>query len=343
MNTELISCPKCSRKNNPLRGKCIYCGEVLPTVEKVSASLVTSRASYSKESDSSLSLDPLLQISNQLQQSLQGFYIVALPFDLETGQQKLSRLSLVTGMPEGDIKQLLKTNFPMPVMKVNSELEATAIVEELGRDNIVVRTVSDETLQPASHLQRMRKLTLEGDLLITTTENLKSSPTTLNPKDIILIVEGSIKRKQTHIVEENKGFGKTARELKDAVEFRDETQVVDIYSDSLTSSFRVRSESFDYSGFGSRMRLTALENFRMLMQTLQEVSVNAYIDTGFRKICKLLDSVWPLTSRSQSTGLKRAEFLAAGKFATSSVQYFDNELQFNRYSRILYMSKKLEL
>jgi hypothetical protein len=332
---ELVACPKCSRNNNPLRQNCIYCGEPLPIIQELSADMVAARSSRAQENQSKSELDPLSQISTQLQQSLLGFSVIMLPSS-ERPDKAVEAITSMTGFNEEEARQLLELSYPMPLARFQHELEAKAISERLETTGLLTIVVSDEKLQPGTPNRRAKRLSIEGDTIRVLTDSNRELSQPIPRAEIKLIVEGKIRQRQLHTTEQNTRFGKQERELTDALEFVDEKPIMDIYTLSPDTGFRVRAESFDYSGLGSKMKLTAIENFRMLAAILRDAAPSAVYDSDFKNCTKLLEMVWPSTSRNESKGLRRAQLLTAGRIATRSMQHIDNEMQFNRYSRLRY-------
>lgn len=340
MTAELVACPKCDRKNNALRPTCIYCGAQLPVAQEISADLVANRTSRAREIDAKAELDPISQISTQLQNDLAGYNLIILPVAADQQARAIDAITAVAPFNADEARQLLELGWAMPLLRFQHEIEAKAIYDRLRSGGLPVIIVSDDKLHPEEPNRRLKRLTLmpgaEGTTLTLQMENSAAPTQTVSAKEIRLIVEGKIRYRQTEATEENKGFGKRERELTGAVEFMDEQPILDLYLDSLETSFRIRAEAFDYSGLGTKMKLTTLENFRQLLTTIREIATAARYDNDFKQCTKLLDPIWPPQRRNQSLGLRRSQLLTAGKIATRSAIYIDNEMQFNRYSRLRY-------
>lgn len=336
MSAELVSCPQCARKNNALRPSCIYCGAALPVVEELSPE-AKARMAQPKERNQNVEHDPLSHISSQLQQSLLSFNIILLPIKEEQRAKAIEVLTMRGGYSDSEAQQLLKFSRPMPIVRYQHEAEAKAVFEQLQNEQLPIIIVSDEKLQLQNAPRRTRRLNINvenGMQLVVSPEVLTEAPQMLSGSDIQLIVEGKVRYRQSEATEENKGFGKTERELTNAVEYADEQSMLDVYTSSLDTSFRVRADAFDYSGLGTKMKLTTIENFRMLISVLRELAPKAVFDTEFKQCSKLLEQVWPSIQRNESLGLRRSKILSAGKISTRSVYHTDNEMQFNRYSRL---------
>jgi hypothetical protein len=335
VTAELVACPKCARNNNPLRQNCIYCGAPLPVVEEITPQMIAARASKTQEAASKNDLDPLSQISSHLQQNLLGYNVVMMPIN-DRYEGAVEALTAITSFTDIEARQLLEFTFPMPLVRLQYEIEAKAAVVQLQSAGLRMIVVSDEKLQPATPNRRAKRLSIDGNNISVNFETSNEPAHTVSSSDIRLIVEGKIRYRQMQSTEQNKGFGKFERELTDAVEFVDEQPVIDIYTSSLDTSFRVRAEAFDYSCLGSNMRLTTIENYRRLLSLLRDSAQSAKYDADFKQCMKLLEMVWPSMSRNESLGLRRAQLLTAGKITTRSARHIDNEMQFNRYSRLRY-------
>ncbi|MBI4853753.1 MAG: hypothetical protein HY819_18320 [Acidobacteria bacterium] len=337
MSAELIACPKCNRKSNTLRAKCMYCGEDLPVDESLKKDL-SSQAAKMRERDPSMQLDPLSQMTTQFQQSLAGFNVVLLNILEEKRSQASEAVATLGFHTSSETKPLLNLSRPMAVARYQSEAEAKLAEGQLRAAQLPVLIVKDDDLQADKPNRRVRKFTINvinGTSLSFTLDGFEEE-IAVNASDIVLIVEGRIRFYESDATEENKSFGKTVREITEATEYVNEQTLIDIYTKSLEKSFRIRAESFDYSGLGSKMKLTALENLRVLQTVLRDIAKSAIYDTDFKQASKFLEPIWPYSQRQQSWGLKRNKMLGTGKVATRSVHYKDNELQFNRYSRLHY-------
>ncbi|MCS6884425.1 MAG: hypothetical protein RMM17_07480 [Acidobacteriota bacterium] len=311
-------------------------------VEKVSLEVVAARIAQSRNlQPSEATPDTLTQMSRELQQSLAVVSVVVIPPDGGPSAAYLSSIATFSVLSEDELRQLLSQNRPVPIACTFDLLEAKAIEEKLRRDGIEVYVLGDDVLAPQQPPQRVRKLEFERDEIVLFPEVTVEAPKRIKTESIRLIVEGRIVRRQIEAREENKSFARTERELVDVIEFVDQNSLADFYTDSPQSCFRVREESFDYSGLRGRMQLTAAANFRLLIDMLCEMARPVY-DNTYRKASKLLDPLWPSTKRTESLGVKRTS-LSPGKVPTASRQVIDNELQFNRYSRLGYKLLKMSL
>jgi hypothetical protein len=110
--------------------------------------------------------------------------------------------------------------------------------------------------------------------------------------------------------------------------------ILDVYSEGLDESFRIRADAFDYSGLINPMSFRAEVNFQAACKTLAAAAPGADIDLDFARVRRLLSRAWPERSRTESRGIKRAG-LAHQPVAQSST-ISDNSDQFERYSRLMF-------
>lgn len=314
----------------------MYCGEDLPVTDSLKKDL-SAQAAKIRERDPNMQLDPLSQMTTQFQQSLAGFNVVLLNILEEKRPQASDMVATLGFHTSSETKPLLNLSRPIPVARYQSEAEAKIAESQLCNLQLPALIVKDEEIQADKPNRRVRKFIINviGGTSLTFTLDGFDEEVTINASDIVLIVEGRIRFYESDATEENKSFGKTTREITEATEYVNEQTMLDIYTKSLERSFRIRAESFDYSGLGSKMKLTALENLRVLQTVLRDIAKGAVYDTDFKQATKFLEPIWPYSQRQQSWGLKR-KMLGTGKVATRSVHYKDNELQFNRYSKLHY-------
>jgi hypothetical protein len=339
VSVELVNCLHCTRKNNPLRPNCIYCGATLPQSSELSE--LTLAYNLTLQKDKEASFDRSTNISNYLQQNLPGFNVILLPLTAE--QQTIARETLAkySAYDSNDIDFIISQLHPWPLAHLLQEAAAQLLCDQLQRATLPTLLLSDEKHQLTNALPRLRTCKINQQEITLIFDQSKQSPVTIPATAIQLIVEGRIRHRHCDTKEENKGLGQRERELTQAVEFIDEQLIMDIYTADLATSFRIRSESFDYSGLAQKMKLTALENFRALLSTLREIAPQAKLHAAFRQHSRLLERVWPSTQRQESLGLRRAKFLTMGRISTRSAYYQDNEEQFNRYSRVSYYTNLL--
>jgi hypothetical protein len=155
--------------------------------------------------------------------------------------------------------------------------------------------------------------------------------------DLILIVSGRllVNRKES---EERRRRGRS-RPLDSRELFSDEP-VIDLYPKSDEVGYRVSSNSFDFSCLGTEKALTAFENFTKLVDLLRTRALNAEFDDSYRSFRALLTNIWPLEPQTAKGEWRRS---ATGKVDISTVTTIDNEIQFNRYSRLRQRIKLREL
>jgi hypothetical protein len=148
------------------------------------------------------------------------------------------------------------------------------------------------------------------------------------------MVVGVVRRNRTDFTEGIVNVTGQGSSLLDLFEFRSDQMILDVYSESLDESFRIRADAFDYSGLISPMSFRAEINFQAACKSLAATAPEAEVDLDFARVRQLLGRAWPERSRTESRGIKRAG-LAHQPVAQSSI-IRDNSDQFDRYSRLMF-------
>jgi hypothetical protein len=97
------------------------------------------------------------------------------------------------------------------------------------------------------------------------------------------------------------------------------------------------AENFDYSCLGAQKGLTAAENFKRLVETLNEHAPAAAYNDSYRSVRAFLKFAWPLAEQTEAGSLKR---LRPGRYNAEAVTSVTNETQFTRYGRLLHYFQK---
>jgi hypothetical protein len=151
-----------------------------------------------------------------------------------------------------------------------------------------------------------------------------------------LLVLGALKNTQVHFAETAGNSGRNSAGVVDTAEFRSDEILLDIYATSLPKSCRIRADGFDYSGLVAPLAFRVEANFQAALQGLQYVARNATLDNDFPRIKNLLARAWPERSRTEARGLKRGGI--GFKAVTQSSIISDNRDQFERYSRLMFLT-----
>jgi hypothetical protein len=225
----------------------------------------------------------------------------------------------------------MSQNLPMPVARTASREEAelvSARLRDLGLDCL---TLSDEDLGLSfsdNAVKRVRSMTFD-DERVTIYQAGAAEVTEAVWADIVLIVRGRLFETRLEIKERK--TGKTENEILDTSEFfRDET-VIDFYTASHASTWRVSAGGFDFSCLGREKALVANENIGRLQRLIVGKAVNAHVDDSYARMRNLLELAWSTQPETQSSGWRRER---PGKLSVGMATTRSNEIQFTRYSRL---------
>ena len=249
------------------------------------------------------------------------------PGDVITDAAKLLKLS-----PE-NVQELMSHSVPMPVARTASREEAelvSARLRDLGLDCL---TLSDEDLGLSfsdNAVKRVRSMTFD-DERVAIYQAGAAEVTEAAWADIVLIVPGRLFETRLEIKERT--TRKTENEILDTSEFfRDET-VIDFYTASHSSTWRVSAGGFDFSCLGREKALVANENIARLQRLIVSKAVNARVDDSYARMRNLLELAWGTQAETQSSGWRRER---PGKLSVGVATTRSNESQFTRYSRLRY-------
>ena len=154
--------------------------------------------------------------------------------------------------------------------------------------------------------------------------------------DIKLLVIGALKHSRVDYSEGASGRRSQSGNVLDLAEYRSDETMLDVYGQTLESSFRIKADGFDYSGLVSPLSFRADQNFQAAIKVLNNAAPQAILDDDFPRMRSLLERAWPERTRNEARGIKR-KGLAYRPVAQSSV-ISDNRDQFDRYSRLMFIS-----
>jgi len=132
-------------------------------------------------------------------------------------------------------------------------------------------------------------------------------------------------------VEERKR-GTNDPEITNSSETSADELVFDLFATDSAQAIRVSAGGFDFSCLGSQMDLITSRNFGILLEMILKRAPNCVFNDSFSRLRKILDTIWPIEQRHQSSGIKR---LSPGRYRTESVLLRSNEMQFTRYSYLV--------
>ena len=308
---QMIRCEECLRANPPTRVSCLYCVAPLPMTEAA--------ARLRK---------PVLRPPEKHQL---GYNNILLPRDQVAPEDVISEAAKLLKLSAENVRELMSQSGPVPVARTASREEAelvSARLRDLGLDCL---TLSDEELGSDNVVKRVRSMTFD-DERVTIYQAGAAEVTEAAWTDIVLIVPGRLLETTLEIKERK--TGKTENEILDTSEFfRDET-VIDFYTASNSSTWRVSGGGFDFSCLGREKALVANQNIGKLQQLIVSKAVNAQVDDSYARMRNLLELAWNTEQETQSSGWRRER---PGKLSVGMATTKSNESQFTRYSRLRYL------
>jgi hypothetical protein len=226
---------------------------------------------------------------------------------------------------EADVMlSILSAGEPLPLARVESEDQASGVVERLRELGIEAMIVSDDSLHPASPPARLKSIVFDDDKLKLELFN-GSEIRSIERGELALIVPGMILEARAESIEKRKLRGsKTISETETSSDMR----VIDIYSRNDPTGRRIPSSGFDFSCLGAEKSLTVADNMKKLTARLAEFSPSAKLVEDYARVRLTLEYAWPSESKheSQHLGLSRKQ--------VSNVFTSNNATQLTRYSRL---------
>jgi len=260
-----------------------------------------------------------------------GYNNILLPRDQVAPEDVISEAAKLLKLSAENVRELMSQSGPVPVARTASREEAelvSARLRDLGFDCL---TLSDEELGSDNVVRRVRSMTFEAER-VTIYQAGAAEVTEATWTDIVLIVPGRLFETRLEIKERK--TGKTENEILDTSEFfRDET-VIDFYTASHSSTWRVSAGGFDFSCLGRDKALVANENIGKLQRLIVSKAVNAQLDDSYGRMRTLLELAWSTQQETQSSGWRRER---PGKLSVGMATTRSNESQFTRYSRLRYL------
>ena len=299
---EMVACPGCTRANPPTRVRCLYCGRDLGI---------------------EVTAEHLKVGGRRLETWERGWNLIAL-----AGTASKEAADLLS-MSREALDAVLASSRALPVARLEREAVANALREKLAGLGIECRMIADESLSPDRSPIRLRSIELTESAAVLTDFNSGAS-TAIEWPDLVLLVSGTIISGRTDLIEKKRRRHKEAK-LIDSTETSSDEQVLDLYSRSDATGFRLYPRGFDFSCLGEDKKLLSVENLALLIEKLKEGAPSIQHCYDYRDVDHLLVDVWPVEERKDSKGLMRSGF---GKQGFGSVASSSNLSQFNRYSRL---------
>ncbi|MCI0486415.1 MAG: hypothetical protein L0229_07425 [Blastocatellia bacterium] len=307
-----MNCPKCERPTPAARANCLYCGEALPVTEIETA-------------------PPQRNIDH----TERAFNTVLEPSQTPAGEQTVSALAGALTIEPDEARAFISAARRLPLARSQTHQEAALVAALVRSCGLRATVVADEDLELELELTRARRITRVSDeLKIHHSGGVMAVPCA----EIKLLVFGALRNLRVDYTEGMPGLRGQTSKMLDATEFRAEETLLDVYAADLEKSFRIRADGFDYSGLVEPLSYRAELNFRAALKELQSAASSAAFDEDFARVRALLSRAWPERSRIEARGLRRAGFARRPVARSSMVS--DNRDQFDRYSRLMFLSIK---
>jgi len=304
---EMTACPACERANAPDRAKCLYCAAEMPVRAGGAAVKVSFRPLEGWE---------------------KGHNIVLMRAGISDVSETARLLSEFLPLDAEQILEAIEPGSPVPLARVETQAEATALIERGAAHSLELRVVGDEGLRAGDPPRRLRSLGLEDGNLTAISFNTNEAAT-FDALGIELIVAGVVVSSISDSVETKKI--RKAGQIESSDSSADEV-VIDIYVKGDRVGFRIPGRGFDFSCLGDEKMLTAGENSRRLIARLATFCTGAVVDQHYNEVRHILDVVWPPEAERGSAGFQRKGI--GGVEVTRRVTH-DRTMQFTKYSRML--------
>ena len=305
-----MNCPRCRRRTAAARGACIYCGEALPISRLTNA-----------------------PPQRNLDAAEHAFNTILEPSPAVAADAAIAALASALKIEAGEAEAMIIANKRLPIARSQTRQEAEMIAALVRNCGLVAFVVADEELAIERELTRARHLIIsEGQLAVQHSGGVLK----IAASEIKLIVVGSLRQSRVDYSEGLTGMRTQSANVLDTAEFRSDETLLDVYGASMEQSFRLRADGFDYSGLVAPLSFRAELNFRAAVHMLEQAASQATVDRDFARIRRLLERAWPERTHNEARGLKR-KGIAYRPVALSSITT-DNRDQFERYSRLMFLS-----
>ncbi len=306
----MTKCPRCQRRTPAARGDCIYCGDRLPFATLQSA-----------------------PTQRNIDAAERAFNTVLQPFPGRVNEGVITAFASALQLELSETQALINAGKPVPLARSQTRPEAEMISALVRTCGLRAAVIPDEELKLDRELLRARRIAVSDDELRV---YLTGGELTLLKAEIRLLVLGELRNVRVDYTEGIGRRGGHSGNVLDLSEYRSDETLLDVYTANLDHSFRIKCDAFDYSGLVSPLSFRSEVNFRAGLVTLRTALLHAKVDDDFAKMRSLLGRAWPERSRNESRGLKRTG-ISFRPVAQASV-VSDNRDQFDRYSRLMFLS-----
>jgi hypothetical protein len=304
---EMIVCPQCQRKSPPTRLKCFYCGADLP--------VAANHAEFLKPA------------TRKIESWEKAFNLIFLPDGKSYDETKIAEVAKLTQLEADEWRKIFAARAVLPILRVESETEATILHARLQNAGLQTRIVGDESLKTENSPRRLRRVEFGGDKIILILFNT-NEVVEIARENLALIVAGALFERRIEATEQRK---KRQNKTKESIETSADEMLIDVYTKDDANGFRILSTGFDFSALGDEKEFFARENMLKLVEKLRRFAPEAKFADDYLKIRDLLGKVWEVEEHRDSRGLQRKSF---GRFEMEKVTTINNLSQFTKYSRL---------
>ena len=306
---DVMNCPRCGRRTAAARGACIYCGETLP-VTKIEAA------------------PPQRNIDR-----FEHAFNTALEPVRSSSDESIAALAAALKIELDEARGYVTSGKRVPLARSQNRQEAEMIAALVRTCGLGAVVIGDEELKIERELTRARKITLEENFA---QAHHSGGVMKVALADIKLLVIGALKHSRVDYSEGAGGRRNQQGSVLDMAEYRSDETMLDVYGQTLENSFRIKADGFDYSGLVSPLSFLADQNFQAAIKVLNSAAPQAILDDDFSRMRSLFERAWPERTHTEARGIKR-KGLTYRPVAQSSITS-DNRDQFDRYSRLMFIS-----
>ena len=258
-----------------------------------------------------------------------GYNTILLSQDHVASQEVVAQAAELLKLSADKLHEILSEGTPLPVARTASREEAELVFQRLQELGLSCLNISDQELCLNDNtVKRVKSMNLADESLAIQLAGV-AEEIVLAWTDIVLILSARLIETRVEISERINR--KPEKEILDASEFFRDEAVIDFYTSSHSSTWRVSANGFDFSCLGTEKALIANENFSRLKRAIISRAMNANVDESYQRLRKVLELVWSTQPDIQSSGWRRE---APGKLSVGMATTKSNESQFTRYSRL---------
>jgi hypothetical protein len=255
-----------------------------------------------------------------------GYNNILLPHEQAVSDDVMADMAALLKLGVENVRACLSQGVALPVTYTANRVEAELVTERLRELGLDCLTVSDDEL--GKDVRRVRSMTFDDSSL---TINQAGVATDISWDDIVLILTGRLFETRLEIKE--RMTRKSENEILDTSEFFRDEYVIDFYTATHPSTWRIGASGFDFSCLGRDKALVVNENMGKLLRLMIDRSRDAKVDDSYGRVRNLLELVWTTEPETQSSGWRRER---PGKLSVGVSTIKSNETQFTRYSRLRY-------